>query len=163
MGKILGLVVVLALGAGIWYFVAGPGSQGAAPTTAGGTVVENAAAGQAKPAHDLPAVFTHQSFDEALAENKTSGKPLVVNFSASWCPPCQQMKKDVWPREDVQAWVKANAKAIYVDTDQDAKTASTYKISSIPTMIVFKDGKPADRISGGRSASDLLAWLSKNK
>ena len=145
MGKFFGLLVVVALGVGIWYFVAGPGSKGSAA------------------GHDLPAAFTQQSFEEALAENKTSGKPLIVNFSASWCPPCQQMKRDVWPDASIESWIKSNAKAIYVDTDVHGDAAQSYKVEGIPTMIVFKGGKPVDRITGGRGKADFLAWLEKNK
>ena len=152
MGKLIGFLVLAGAAVGAWYvynnYSGGSASQG------------TAASGDA---HGLPAVFSAQSFKDAVAENATSGKPLVVNMSASWCPPCQQMKKDVWLDPKVASWFAANGKVIYVDVDQDQAAANQTKVNSIPTMLIFKSGKEVARMTGGRDAGSLVAWLDKYK
>ena len=160
MGKFIAFLLVLGLGIGAWYFVAGPGKGKLGGGSYSGGQSDQASSG----GHgNLPAVFADLSFEKALAENATSGKPLVVNMSASWCPPCQQMKKQVWPDPKVASWFATNGKAIYVDVDQDKAVASKLNIKSMPTMVVFKNGKEVARTSGGRGASDLISWLDKYK
>ncbi|MCU0689617.1 MAG: thioredoxin family protein [Phycisphaerales bacterium] len=143
MGKFLALVVVVGLLIGGWYVF---GQNKRAAAGAGG----------------LPPVFSSMTFAEAVAENKTSGKPLIVNFSASWCPPCQTMKKEVWPTAQVENWVAANAKAIYVDVDQDGAAAQQMGIRGIPTIVIFKNGQKVTQ-GGFKDAGELVAWFEKNK
>lgn len=90
-------------------------------------------------------------YRSALNEAKKSGKPIIAVFSAVWCPPCQQMKKEVYPSEAVKpfhdkfVWV-------YLDTDDadNEKVAKEFKVQGIPHIqFLDKDGKPLDKQIGG--------------
>lgn len=140
MGKYI--AIILLIGAGLWYFTT--------PSKAIG-------------ADGLPEAFTNQSYEEAVAQNARSNKPLIVIFSATWCGPCRQMKEDVWPNSTIAAWVKSNAKVIYVDVDQNNAAAQANQIRGIPAMVVFKRGQPVNRTSGYYGPGDLLEWLESNK
>lgn len=96
--------------------------------------------------------------ETALAEAKTSGKPVVAVFSAVWCPPCQMMKKEVYPSEAIKpfhdkfVWV-------YIDTDEasNAKDALNYGVSGIPHIeFLSPAGKSLDKQIGA-SAPDSFA------
>jgi thioredoxin-like negative regulator of GroEL len=111
----------------------------------------------------VPAVFVAGTdFAKASTMAKESGKPVVVNFSASWCPPCQRMKRDVWTDASVEAFVKQHAVAVYVDVDQDSETAKRFNVQSMPTMVILKGDQEIARTSGGRSADALIAWMERS-
>jgi thioredoxin 1 len=105
-----------------------------------------------------PPVFKQASFKDALAETVGTDKILIVKGTAEWCGPCKQMDRTTWRDEKVVQWVKDNGLAIQVDVDKEEKVAANLKIRAMPTMIAFRNGKEVDRIVGGRSAKDLLAW-----
>jgi len=87
----------------------------------------------------------------ALAEAKKSGKPVIVVFSAAWCPPCQAMKKDVYPNEAVKPLHDKFVWA-YLDTDEDdnAKVAKEFKVGGIPHIqFLDKNGKSIGQQVGG--------------
>jgi thiol:disulfide interchange protein len=108
----------------------------------------------------LPRAFHGADFHAALDKAKSEGKPLVVNFSATWCPPCREMKKSVWTSSKVSSWVKDNAVAVYIDVDQAGDIAQHYGVRGLPTMIVLsKEGREQGRISGGMDSSDLVNWM----
>ena len=77
-------------------------------------------------------------FESALAEAKQSGKPLLVDFSASWCPPCIVMKHDVWPDPAVSRAVADNYVPVLVDVDdpRNAEVARLYGVGGIPYVVV---------------------------
>lgn len=75
-------------------------------------------------------------YDAALKAGKAQSKPVLVMFSASWCPPCNMMKKDVLPRENVQAALGKWALA-YIDTDENKKLPEQYRIQAIPTFVML--------------------------
>ncbi|HEY0576472.1 MAG TPA: thioredoxin [Pseudonocardia sp.] len=82
-----------------------------------------------------------------------SSKTVVVDFWATWCGPC----KMVAPVLDEIAG--ENAEKITVaklDIDQNPSTARDYQVMSIPTMIVFQDGKPVKQIVGAKPKAALL-------
>jgi thioredoxin 1 len=84
----------------------------------------------------------------------------VLAFSATWCPPCQTMKNEVWTDPRVEQWVAKNAVAVYVDVDQSKQTAQDFKIQGIPTIVVIKNGQTKARM-GFQTADALLSKLNE--
>ncbi len=97
------------------------------------------------------------SFEELI---QGSELPLLVDFYAPWCGPCQIMAKIL---EQVSAKVKDKAQIVKINTDNYPALASEYKISALPTLVLFKQGKPVDRIEGVFPTEEiynrLQAWL----
>lgn len=87
------------------------------------------------------------------------GKPVLVDFYATWCNPCKMMTPIL---EDVKKRTGDMASIIKIDVDKNPQVASAYQVSSVPTLILFKEGKPVWRQSGVISANDLERLIHKN-
>jgi len=90
-------------------------------------------------------------YQSALAESKKTGKPLLVVFSATWCPPCQANKKKVYPSAAVQPYHNKFVWA-YLDMDDAAnqKVAEEFGVNGIPHIqFLDKNGKSLDKVVGG--------------
>jgi len=68
-----------------------------------------------------------------------SSKPVVVDFYAQWCEPCKQVPSIL---KEIKSELRQNVKIIKVDVDKNPLIVSKYQVQSIPTVIVFKNGKP---------------------
>ena len=79
----------------------------------------------------------------------------LVDFYADWCGPC----KMIAPIIEEIANERTDITVGKVNVDNDAEIAIKYGVSSIPTLIVFKDGKETDRVVGFRQKGDILAML----
>ena len=85
-----------------------------------------------------------------------SSKPELVDFYAEWCGPCKMMKPRLL---DVAERIGDQAKIVEVDIDIEKELAERFHIQSVPTLIIFKDGKQRWRQSGIISANALTTVL----
>ena len=75
------------------------------------------------------------NFEKEVLQSAT---PVMVKFTAEWCPPCKRLHPLL---EEVEKEVEGKAQVVALDIDDDPELASAYKVKSIPTMIVFKGGQ----------------------
>ncbi len=99
--------------------------------------------------------FTDDNF-AAEAIEASKAKPVLVDFFAVWCGPCQMQAPII---EEVAETIGDKAVVGKLNTEEAMKTAETYNVMSIPTLIIFKDGKEAKRFVGVQMKDDLLAEL----
>ena len=90
------------------------------------------------------------SFDELLTN---SDLPVLVDFYATWCGPCQMMVPIL---EQVNQQMKDKLRIVKIDTDKYPKLASKYNIHALPTLVLFKNSQPLDRIEGVIQAPQLV-------
>ena len=93
---------------------------------------------------------------EKFNELIQSTKPVLVDFYAAWCGPCQIMKPRIL---DVAERIGDDAKVIQIDIDKEKELATRIRIQSVPTLIIFKNGKQQWRQSGVISAHALIQLL----
>jgi thioredoxin 1 len=89
-----------------------------------------------------------------------SDKPVLVDFWATWCGPCIAMAPIL---KDLAEKVGDTARIVKIDVDKNEQVSAQYNIQSIPTMILFKNGKVLWRVSGMQSAHQLLSVINEHK
>jgi len=85
-------------------------------------------------------------------------KPGLVDFWAPWCGPCKMVAPEV---EAVAQEYADKAIVVKVNVDEQQQLASQYNVMSIPTLLLFKDGKEVERIVGYRPRKDLMTAIDK--
>ena len=85
--------------------------------------------------------------------------PVLVDFYATWCGPCKMMSPIL---EDVSSQVKGKAKVLKIDIDKNPQAASYYNVRSVPTLILFKNGKQLWRQSGVVHSNQLVQIINQN-
>lgn len=100
-----------------------------------------------------PQVVTKDDFQEEVLDSK---KPVLVDFWAEWCGPCKMIAPVV---EEISEEYGDRVKVAKLDADQNQQVLMDYQIMGIPTLILFKDGEPAKRITGFRPKDQMVKEL----
>jgi thioredoxin 1 len=93
---------------------------------------------------------------EASFEADTKNGVVLVDFYADWCGPCRMMEPEL---KKVAHEVKGQATVAKLDIDNAQKIASTYQVTSIPTLILFKNGKESGRLVGLRDGKTIKDFI----
>ena len=96
---------------------------------------------------------TDASFD---SEVLGAAVPVVVDFTAAWCPPCDAIAPSL---EALAEEMAGEVKIAKVDVDHDPEISTRYGIRSMPTLVIFKNGEPTAMQVGAMPKSRLSAWI----
>ena len=97
----------------------------------------------------------HINKDNFHEEVLNSDKPVLLDFFASWCGPCRM----VGPILDEIAEEREDIKVCKVDIDEQPELASRYRIMSVPTLMVLKEGQVVDQSIGAKPKHQILAMV----
>lgn len=83
----------------------------------------------------------------------------LLDFSAEWCPPCQQMKPVF---EELEKEFAGKVEFKKIDIDNEGEKAAEFKVMSVPTFVIIKDGQEISRKVGALSREVLKSWVEEN-
>ena len=94
--------------------------------------------------------LTVENFEQEVLK---SDKPVLVDFYADWCGPCKMMAPVI---EELAKELEGKVKVGKINVDENPDIAVEYNVMSIPTLIVFKNGKEEKRLVGLRNKEELI-------
>lgn len=97
--------------------------------------------------------LTNENFEKEVISSK---KPILVDFWASWCGPCQMIAPIV---EEIANELSERIEVGKLNVDEQPEIAIKYDVMSIPTLILFKDGKVVNTIIGYHSKEEILDFI----
>ncbi|MGL4649389.1 MAG: thioredoxin [Caldilineaceae bacterium] len=100
-----------------------------------------------------PVVVTDATFDEKVIN---AGQPVLVDFWATWCGPCKMIAPIL---DQLSQELDGKLTVAKLDVDNNQDTSLAYGVMSIPTLLLFKNGEPVDRIVGFQPKEQLMRRL----
>ncbi len=100
--------------------------------------------------------LTDENFKKEILESKL---PCLVDFWAEWCGPCRRVSPIV---EEIADEYRGKCKVAKLNVDEGQKTASSYGVMSIPTLMIFKDGKVAEQIVGAVGKAEIKTKIEEH-
>jgi len=100
-------------------------------------------------------ILNETNFSQVISETTI---PILVDFWAEWCGPCKMIGPVV---EEIASEFEGKVQVAKLDVDENQNTASNYKVVSIPTLILFKEGKEMERSIGYKNKDELRRLLNK--
>ena len=101
-------------------------------------------------------VLNSSNFEEEVLGSKT---PVLVDFWATWCGPCRMLAPVI---AQIAVKYEGTVKVGKVDVDENPELAESFNVSSIPTLILFKDGKPVAQRTGGAPMPLIEEFIKDN-
>lgn len=105
-------------------------------------------------ADSKPAVITDQTFEREVLQAR--GQPVLVDCWAPWCGPCRAIAPVL---DQLASESQGQYRITKLNVDENPQIASRFQIASIPTMLIFKDGKLIDRIIGAHPKQAIAERL----
>ena len=99
---------------------------------------------------------TDASFEEEVLK---ASLPVLVDFWAPWCGPCRAVAPVI---DEIASEYNGKLKVLKLNTDENPKTAQSYRISGIPSLMVFKNGQPVEQVVGAVPKSTLSSAIDKH-
>ena len=101
-----------------------------------------------------PVIITDRSFEREVLQ--TRGRPVLVDCWAPWCGPCRMIAPVL---DQLAAESQGRYRITKLNVDENPQTAAQFKIASIPTLLIFRDGKLVDRIIGVQPKQTIVERL----
>ncbi len=98
---------------------------------------------------------TDADFEKEVVQ---SALPVLVDFWAPWCGPCKAM---IPVLEELEKEYEGKVRIVKINVDENTDVPGKFNVMSIPTFVIFKDGKPATSFVGARSKADVKKELDK--
>ncbi len=100
--------------------------------------------------------ITNNTFEESVIK---ADKPVVVDFWAAWCGPCRMVAPIM---EELAEDFSGKVNIAKVNVDEQGELAAQFRIMSIPTVLIFKNGQIAEKIVGARAKNEFAELIEKH-